>query len=54
MRKSTNIEKIQKKFFAMHITNEKLRFDIFTIYSNNILIYLLNGTGSLLNDFGIK
>ncbi len=25
-----NIEKIQMKFLAMHITNQKLSFDIFT------------------------
>ncbi len=47
-----NIEKItfkvvQMKFLAMHITNQKLRFDIFTVH----------GTWSLLNIlmiFGIK
>ncbi len=36
MQKSLNIEKInfkvvQIKFLAMHITNQKLRFDIFTV-----------------------
>ncbi len=36
MQKNLNIEKIifkvvQMKFFAMHITNPKLRFDIFTV-----------------------
>ncbi len=36
MQKNLNIEKIaftivQKKFLAMHITNQKLSFDIFTV-----------------------
>ncbi len=36
MKKNLNIEKItfkfvQMKFFAMHITNKKLSFDIFTV-----------------------
>ncbi len=36
MQKNRNIEKIafkvvQMKFLAMHITNQKLRFDIFTV-----------------------
>ncbi len=36
MQKNQNIEKIafkvvQMKFLAMHITNQKLRFDIFTV-----------------------
>ncbi len=36
MQKNQNIEKIafkdvQIKFLAMHITNQKLRFDIFTV-----------------------
>ncbi len=37
MQKNLNIEKIifkvvQMKFLAMHITNQKLSFDIFTIF----------------------
>ncbi len=41
MQKNLNIEKIifkvvQMKFLAMHVTNQKLRFDIFTVG------YLLN------------
>ncbi len=37
MQKNLNIEKIifkvvQMKFLAMHITNQKLSFDIFTVY----------------------
>ncbi len=41
MQKNTNIEKIafkvvQMKFLAMHITNQKLSFDIFTV--QNILM----------------
>ncbi len=36
MQKNLNIEKIifkvvQMKFLAMHITNQKIRFDIFTV-----------------------
>ncbi len=36
MQKNLNIEKIsfkvvQMKFLAMHITNQKLRFDMFTV-----------------------
>ncbi len=52
MQKNLNIEKIifkivQIKFLAMHITNQKLRFDIFTvIHLQNIFmehdIYLIS------------
>ncbi len=35
------------KFLAMHITNQKLRFDIFTV--RNIFM-----EHDLINDFGIK
>ncbi len=44
MQKNLNIEKItfkvvQMKFLAMHITNQKLSFDIFTVgNSQNILM----------------
>ncbi len=36
VQKNLNIEKIafyvlQRKFLAMHITNQKLRFDVFTV-----------------------
>ncbi len=44
---------VQMKFFAMHITNQKLSFDI---YSRTFTEYL-HGTWSLLNIlmiFGIK
>ncbi len=44
MQKNLNIEKIifkvvQVKFFAMHITNQKLSFDIFKVgYFQNIFM----------------
>ncbi len=52
--KNLNIEKIifkvvQIKFLAMHITNQKLRFDIFTVL-NIFMEYDLN----ILIIFGIK
>ncbi len=57
MRKNLNIEKIifkvvQMKFLAMHITNQKLSFDIFTvIHVQNIFMeHDLN----ILMIFGIK
>ncbi len=57
MQKNLNIEKItfkvvQIKFLAMHITNQKLSFDIFTVgHSQNIFIeHDLN----ILMIFGIK
>ncbi len=46
MQKNLNIEKIsfkvvQMKFLAMHITNQKLSFDIFTVGNlQNILKYI--------------
>ncbi len=57
MQKNLNIEKIifkvvQMKFLAMHITNQKLSFDIFTVrYLQNIFMeHDLN----ILMIFGIK
>ncbi len=43
-KKNLNIEKIifkvvQMKFLAMHITNQKLRFDVFTI-NNSLNIFM--------------
>ncbi len=45
VQKHLNIEKIafkdvQIKFLAMHITNQKLRFDIYSV--ENVQIYLCN------------
>ncbi len=42
-KKNLNIEKttfkvVQIKFLAMHITNPKLCFDIFTVYLQNIFM----------------
>ncbi len=59
MQQNLNIEKIafkvvQMKFLAMHITNQKLGFDIFTVEK---FTKYLHGTSSLLNIlmiFGIK
>ncbi len=59
VQKNLNIEKItfkvvQMKFLAMHITNQKLSFDIFTVWK---FTKYLHGTWSLLNIlmiFGIK
>ncbi len=60
VQKNLNIEKIafnkvvQMKSFAMHITNQKLRFDLFTDWK---LTKYLHGTLSLFNIlmiFGIK
>jgi len=57
MQKNLNIEKIifkvvQMKFLAMHITNQKLRFDIFTVRNlqNTFMEHDLN----ILMIFGIK
>ncbi len=58
VKKNLNIEKlafkvVQMKFLAMHITNQKLSFDIFTVGN----FKYLHGTWSLLNIqmiFGIK
>ncbi len=54
MQKNLNIEKItfkvvQMKFLAMHITNQKLSFDIFTV-QNIFMEHDLN----ILMIFGIK
>ncbi len=54
MQKNLNIEKItfkvvQMKFLAMHITNQKLSFDIFTV-GNIFMEHDLN----ILMIFGIK
>ncbi len=54
MQKNLNIEKIifkvvQMKFLAMHITNQKLSFDIFTVH-NIFMEHDLN----ILMIFGIK
>ncbi len=54
MQKNLNIEKIafkvvQMKFLAMHITNQKLSFDIFTV-ENIFMEHDLN----ILMIFGIK
>ncbi len=56
MQKNLNIEKIifkvvQIKFLAMHITNQKLSFDIFTVINlQNIFMEYIN----ILMIFGIK
>ncbi len=57
MQKNLNIEKIifkvvQMKFLAMHITNQKLSFDIFTVrkLQNIFMEHDLN----ILMIFGIK
>ncbi len=60
VQKNQNIEKIafkvvQMKFLAMHITNQNLSFDIFTV--GDFIGKYLHGTWSLLNIlmiFGIK
>ncbi len=54
MQKNLNIEKItfkvvQMKFLAMHITNQKLSFDIFTV-GNIFMEHDLN----ILMIFGLK
>ncbi len=54
MQKNLNIDKIifkvvQMKFLAMHITNKKLSFDIFTV-QNIFMEHDLN----ILMIFGIK
>ncbi len=55
MQKNPNIEKIsfkvvQMKFLAMHITNQKLNFDIFMVGNLLNIFYILN----ILMIFGIK
>ncbi len=57
MQKNLNIEKIifkvvQIKFFAMHITNQKLRFDIFMVV--NLLNIFMEHDLNILMIFGIK
>ncbi len=57
MQKNHNIEKItfkvvQMKFLAMHITNQKLRFDIFTV--GNLLNIFMEHNLNTLMIFGIK
>ncbi len=57
MIKNLNIEKIifkdvQMKFLAMHITNQKLRFDIFT--EGNVLNIFMEHDLNILMIFGIK
>ncbi len=57
MQKNQNIEKIifkvvQMKFLAMHITNQKLSFDIFTV--GNLLNIFMEHDLNILMIFGIK
>ncbi len=57
MQKNLNIEKItfkvvQMKFLAMHITNQKLSFDIFTV--GNVLNMLMEHDLNMLMIFGIE
>ncbi len=57
MQKNLNIEKIifkvvQMKFLAMHITNKKLHFDIFTV--GNLLNIFMKHDLNILMIFGIK
>ncbi len=57
MQKNINIEKIifkivQIKFLAMHITNQKLSFDIFTI--GDLLNIFMEHDFNILMIFGIK
>ncbi len=56
-KKNLNIEKIifkvvQMKFLAMHITNQKLSFDIFTV--GNLLNIFMEHDLNILMIFGIK
>ncbi len=55
-KKNQNIEKIifkvQMKFLAMHITNQKLRFDIFTV--GNLLNIFMKHDLNILMIFGMK
>ncbi len=56
MQINLNTEKIafkfvQMKFLAMHITNQKLRFDIFTV-GNSLNIFMEHGVYLMI--FGIK
>ncbi len=57
MQKNINIEKIifkvvQMKFLAMHITNPKLSFDIFTV--ENVLNIFMEHDLNILMIFVIK
>ncbi len=57
MQKNLNIEKIifkvvQMKFLAMHITNQKLSFDIFTV--GNVQYIFMEHDLNILMIFGIK
>ncbi len=57
MQKNHNIEKItfkvvQMKFLAMHITNQKLSFDIFTV--GNLLNIFMEHDLNILMIFGVK
>ncbi len=57
MQKNLNIEKIifkvvQMKFLAMHIINQKLSFDIFTV--GNLLNIFMEHYLNILMIFGIK
>ncbi len=57
MQKNLNIEKItfkvvQMKFLAMHITNQKLSFDIFTV--GNLQNIFMEHDLNILMIFGIK
>ncbi len=57
MQKNLNIEKIifkvvQMKFLAMHITNQTLIFDIFTV--GNVLNIFMEHDFNILMIFGIK
>ncbi len=57
VQKNQNIKKItfkvvQMKFLAMHITNQKLSFDIFTV--GNLLNIFMENDLNILMIFGIK
>ncbi len=57
MQKNLNIEKItfkvvQMKFLPMHITNQKLRFDIFMV--GNLQNIFMEHDLNILMIFGIK
>ncbi len=57
MQKNLNIEKIifkvvQMKFLAMHITNQKLSFNIFTV-GKSLNIFMEHNL-NILMSFGIK
>ncbi len=59
MQKNLNIEKItfkvvQMKFLAMHITNQKLSFDIFTVRNLQIIFMEHKKLMNILMIFGIK